>query len=259
MTVFDIDRRAQGTPEAFIEPPPGGRSALPKLDKAMQKRDMLIQKQHEYMVEAQRLREGLHAAREHDRSEAAAAAESGQPCPPSTAEANESLAAEKSRLSVALVDKINAAQNDVTRLVVRERDSLARDLEQRTEKHAADYQDSITLMDQARAEVANDVIIASWLAEHPAGAPQPNVMQIPPPPELADQPPRMYPHVLADLRRDAAELPHRGPINISDASIQRNRGFAAQEGGKRRWFKGASEAYWDVQARIAQNKPNDAA
>jgi hypothetical protein len=48
-----------------------------------------------------------------------------------------------------------------------------------------------------------------------------------------------------------------------NAAIQRHRGFAAQERGRTSWFKGASEAYWDVKDRIAQInasiKPNDAA
>ena len=39
MRVLEIDRRAQGTPDAFTEPPPGARAAIPKLNKAMQKRD----------------------------------------------------------------------------------------------------------------------------------------------------------------------------------------------------------------------------
>jgi hypothetical protein len=71
MRVLEIDRRAQGTPDAFAEPPPGARAAIPKLDEAMQKRDNLIQRQTELMFEAQSLRDGLPAAREHDRAEAA--------------------------------------------------------------------------------------------------------------------------------------------------------------------------------------------
>jgi hypothetical protein len=75
----------------------------------MQKRDTLRQRQTEYLTEAQRLRDGLHAAREHDRAEAAEAAANGGPCPPSTAEAAEAEAAKQSRLAVAFVDKINQA------------------------------------------------------------------------------------------------------------------------------------------------------
>ena len=33
----------------------------------------------------------------------------------------------------------------------------------------------------------------------------------------------MFPHVLADLRRDAAALPHRGSATINDEQIQRHR------------------------------------
>jgi hypothetical protein len=43
----------------------------------------------------------------------------------------------------------------------------------------------------------------------------------------------------------------------------RHRGFVAQEGGRRRWFKGGTPGYWDAQDRIAQInasiKPTDAA
>jgi hypothetical protein len=270
MRVLEINRREQGAPEAFIEPPAGVRAALPKIDEALQRRDQLVAKQHEYWVEAQRLRDGLHAAREHDRREAATAAEAGQPCPPSTAEASEAEAAKQSRLGVALVDKINEAQNDVARLITRERDMLARELAQRTAQHAAEHEAAIRLLEQARGRVEADVIAAAWLASHPAGAPQPNVMQIPQPPEFEDQPPRMWPHLLGDLRRDAAALPHRGPVTITDEQIQRHRVIVATHsdgkgfGGRittilKGHTRGGAEAQ-DIIDRIhAETKPTDAA
>jgi len=252
MRVLEIDRRAHGTPDAFTEPPPGARAAIPKLDKAMQKRDSLIQKQTELMFEAQRLRDGLPAAREHDRVQAAEAAELGEPCPPSTEEAPTAEAAKKSRLAIALVDKINQAQGDVTRLITRDREKFTRELHERTAQHAAEYELAISRIEQARARLAEDVIIGAWLENHPNSVPQPNVMQIPQPEELEDQPPRMWPHVLADLRRDAGALPRRGPLVVSDKNIERHRAFVAQEGGHNRWFKGGTEVYWDVHDTIAR-------
>jgi hypothetical protein len=56
------------------------------------------------------------------------------------------------------------------------------------------------------------------------------------------------------LLRDAATLPHRGPLNISDKAIERHRGLAAQEGGRTGWFKGGTPGYWDAQDTIARIK-----
>lgn len=194
MRVFDIDRRAQGTPEAFTEPPPTARAALPRLDKAMQKLDALRQKQTELLFEAQRLRDGLPAAREHDRAEAAEAAANGEPCPPSTADAAEAEAeaAKHSRLGVALVDKINAEQANVTRLITRERGTLTRNLEQRIAQHAAEYEASIDRLEQARDVLADDVIVSTWLTHHPESVPLPQVMMIDQPEVLKDQPKRTW-------------------------------------------------------------------
>ena len=88
-------------------------------------------------------------------------------------------------------------------------------------------------------------------------------MMIDQPEALKDHPKRTWAAVRDDLRRDAAALPHRGPLTITDERIQRHRGFTAQEGGRTGWFKGASEGYWDARDKIARinasiNK-NDAA
>jgi hypothetical protein len=88
-------------------------------------------------------------------------------------------------------------------------------------------------------------------------------MQIDQPEVLKDQPKRLWSAVRDDLRRDAATLPHLGPITISGKAIDRHRGFVAQEGGRTRWFKGGTPGYWEAQDRIAQInasiKPTDAA
>lgn len=68
---------------------------------------------------------------------------------------------------------------------------------------------------QTRARLAEDVVIGASLTEYPASVPQPNVMEIPQSDVYADKPARMFPHVLADLRRDAAALPHRSPLNVA--------------------------------------------
>ena len=91
------------------------------------------------------------------------------------------------------------------------------------------------------------------------------VMTIDQPDVLKDQPKRTWSALRDDLRRDAATLPHRGPLIITDERIQRHRGFPAQEGGLTGRFKGASEGYWDARDTIARinaesaDKKDDAA
>ena len=89
MNVFEIDRKAQGTPQPFSEPPATARYSLPELDKALAKLDKLRDRQNALFIEVARLRDGLSAARQLDREALATAAAAGEPSPPLAAEAAE--------------------------------------------------------------------------------------------------------------------------------------------------------------------------
>ena len=81
MNVFEIDRKAQGTPQPFSEPPATARYSLPELDKALAKLDKLRDRQNALFIEVARLRDGLSAARQLDREALATAAAAGEPSP----------------------------------------------------------------------------------------------------------------------------------------------------------------------------------
>jgi len=79
----------------------------------------------------------------------------------------------------------------------------------------------------------------------------------------------MFPHVLADLRRDAAALPHRGPATINDEQIPRHRvivatrpdgkGFGARVGEVLRGMTRREAEARDIVDRIhASTNKNDA-
>ena len=104
-------------------------------------------------------------------------------------------------------------------------------------QHAAEYEMAISRLEQAR-DPSRRRHHQRLARPSPTTAPQPQVTRIDQPEVYADQPPRQWPHVLDDLRRDAATLPHRGPLTTTDKAIQRHRGFAAQEGGRSRRFPG---------------------
>ena len=99
----------------------------------------------------------------------------------------------------------------------------------------------------ARSHVVADDVIAGLARRVPRLRAMPQVMMI-------DQ--RKWRIVLGrrDLRRDLASLPHRGPLNITDRAMNRHRGFAAQEGGRTRWFRGGTPGQLDALDRIAQIK-----
>jgi hypothetical protein len=258
MSVFELDRKAQGTPQPFSEPPTIARAALPKLAEALAKLDELRDKQTRLFIEVEQLRAGLHTDRQHDREAIAAAADADEPSPPSVAEATETLIAEKNSRAIALVDRIDQEQERVNQTITRQRDSWGKDLKQGIEEAAGEYGAAILNLERARAALVDRLTSANWLAYHPEQAPIPPVHHIPQPPELADQPNPSWSHVLNYLRRDAENLPTTSAIRVGDPAkmidehIQRHGGFAVQERGRLRWFKGATPGYWDAQDRIAQ-------
>jgi hypothetical protein len=263
MTIPHVDRHALGIPAEFTEPPAAARAALPRLDKAMQKLDQLRAKKAQLDIEVAQLLAGLPVDRQHDREALAASLKAGEPDPPSIAEAAEAMIDQLRRRAIAMTDNVDQEQASVSETIIRIRDSLTKDLEQRTAEHAAGYGALVEALEPSRNLVADDVVAACWLAGYPAAVPMPQVMMIDQPELLKDQPNRSFSAVRDDLRRDVAALPHRGPLNISGKAISRHRGFAAQEGGRMRWFRGGTPGQLDGLDRIAQieasTRPSDAA
>jgi hypothetical protein len=270
MSVFEIDRKAQGTPQPFSEPPTIARAALPKLDEVLSELDRLRARQTQLFFEVERLRAGLPAARQLDRGALAAAAAGGEQSPPLAAAAAEVMIEDVNRQAVALVDLIDQEQERVNRTITRQRDSWGKDLKQGIEEAVGEYGAAILNVERARAALVDRITAASWLAYHPDQGPVPPLHYIPQPPELADQPKPSAAHVLNYLRRDAENLPTMGairvgddPAKIIDGFIDRHGWFFAKEGGRRQWMHGRTLGAWDAQDRIAQIeasiKPNDAA
>ena len=138
MTI-EIDRRALGIPAEFTEPPAAARAAMPRLDKSMQHLDELRAEKTQLDIEVAQLQAGLPADRQRDREALAASLKAGEPDPPSYAEASEAPIDQLNRRAIAMTDIVDQEQARVSETIIRIRDSLAKDLEQRTAEHAAGY------------------------------------------------------------------------------------------------------------------------
>lgn len=257
MRVFDIDRKAQGIPQPFAEPPAEVRAAIPELNKILAKRDELTGRQTKLLIEVEQLRAALHTDRHRDREARAIAAADGAPAPASLAEATEKLIAEKNSLAVALVDLIDQEQERAAAIITRNRDKWTRDLDQQITERAGRHIAAVVELEQARGAVTNSVTAKSWLASYPEPGPMPLVHHIPQPEVFEDKPPRPWSQTRDELYRDAENLPTLGGVRVDPAtmlneSVDRHRGFAAQVRGRTTWFKGGTPGELDARDRIAQ-------
>lgn len=242
MRILDIaDRKGQGVAQPFAEPPASVRDALPELDKALIKRDELIDRQTKLMAEVAQLQATLTADQQRDRAAYAAAAEAGEAAPPSIAEQTEKLIEEKRSLGIAIVDKIDQQQEHASRLIIRHRAAWMKHVEQRISDHVGHYTAVIYELEPARQAVVDDIHAKSWLEHYPEQGPMPRTHEIPQPPELADQPKPTAPHILNYLRRDAEALPTTAGVVVDTrralALYNHGAGFETVAGGRRRFVR----------------------
>ena len=131
--------------------------------------------------------------------------------------------------SSAMTGQILAARRAAAELVLRNKDKWADDLQRHLADAQAVYRAAIVALEQARAALEEEVRVGGWLSPFPASggglqtALLPDKQLVDPftgRPEQVVVPQRPFTEVLSDLRRDADELPQRGPVRLSDASLR---------------------------------------
>ena len=236
---LDVDRKAQGVPAQFAEPPAAARAALPALAKQFAKRDDVQSRQTQLWGEVAQLQASLHADRQRDRIAYAAAAEAGVPAQPSIAEATERLITEKRSLAIALVDKIDQEQHRAHEIIMRERDKWTRDIEHRLVEHIGHYAAAVDEAERARQVAVDDVTAKWWLEHYPEPAPMPQTAFVRQPDVLRDQPKRSAAQHFEDLRRDAEALSNTAGVVVDTrrALALYNHGAGFQTTSGRKWIR----------------------
>jgi hypothetical protein len=208
--------------EPLSEPPARAREHWKALDKAMERLDRARVQQASYDVGNSGLREELGLVRQRDQRALGEALAAGQPEPEPEAAAIEAEIERNAQRSSAMLGVIGEEQRRVVELVLRSRDSWRRDLERILGDKAAAYRAKLVELEQARAELVEEVQTAGWLhvfpqtggqvqTAHLAGDRRP-VDPLTGRPEPIAVPQRMFSEVLSDLRRDSEQLPLCGPV-----------------------------------------------
>ena len=215
--------------EPLSEPPARARQLWKPLDKAMGRLDNLAAQQARYDAEVSHLREDLDLAKRRDEQTLGDALANGRPEPEPEAPAIEAEIDRNMQRSIAMTGQILAARRAAAELVLRNKDKWAGDLQRHLTDAQAVYRAAIVALEQARAALEEEVRVGGWLSPFPASggglqtALLPDKQLVDPftgRPEQVVVPQRPFTEVLSDLRRDADELPQRGPVRLSDASLR---------------------------------------
>jgi hypothetical protein len=214
--------------EPLSEPPPCARKYWRALDREMEKLEGVRAQQTSYDAEINRLRQELPLARQHDQQALSRAIAAGKDDPQSEADAIEAEIERNVKRSAAMSDVILKEQRRVAELVLRNKDKWAADLRRHLADGQAVYRAAIVALDQARAAFEEMVHVGGWLSPFPATAGQPPTALMPEKrlvpftgrAESVVVPQRSFAEVLNDLRRDAEELPQRGPVRPSPQHLR---------------------------------------
>ena len=131
-----------------------------------------------------------------------------------------------------MIDGVLEARRAAAELVLRNKDKWADDLQRHLADAQAVYRAAIVALEQARAALEEEVRVGGWLAPFPETGGQPPTALMPDKqlvdpftgrPEQVVVPQRPFTEVLGDLRRDADELPQRGPVQVSDMGLRASR------------------------------------
>ena len=216
--------------EPLSEPPARARAHWKPLDKAMERLDNSRAQQASYDAENARLRDELELAKRGDKEALGEALANGRPEPDPEAAAIETEIERNAQRSSAMVGVVLEAQRAVAELVLRNKDKWAGDLQHHLADTQAVYRAAIVALEQARAALEEEVLVGGWLSPFPASAGGLQTALLPTKqlvdpftgrPEQVVVPQRPFTEVLSDLRRDAEELPQRGPVHVSDMGLRR--------------------------------------
>jgi hypothetical protein len=216
--------------EPLSKPPARARGHWKPLDKAMGRLDDLTAQQASYDAEAAHLRDELGLAKRRDEQALGDALANGRDEPDPEAPAIEAEIERNADRSSAMTGQILAARRAVADLVLRNRDKWADDLQRHLADAQAIYRSAIVALERARAALEEEVRVGGWLSPFPETAGQPPTALMPDKqlvdpftgrPEQVVVPQRPFTEVLSDLRRDADELPQRGPVRLSDMGLRR--------------------------------------
>ena len=128
-----------------------------------------------------------------------------------------------------MTGQILAARRAAAELVLRNKDKWADDLQRRLADAQAVYRAAIVALEQARAALEEEVRVGGWLSPFPETGGRPPTALMPDKqlvdpftgrPEQVVVPQRPFTEVLSDLRRDADELPQRGPVRSQTRSAR---------------------------------------
>jgi hypothetical protein len=208
--------------EPLSEPPPRARQLWKGLAQATTRLDNARVQQASYDAEVSRLREELNLVKQRDQQKLGAALATGEPEPEPEAPAIEAEIERNLQRSAAMTDQILEAQRRVAGLVLRHKDTWAKDLSRHLGDAGALYRAAIVALEQARTELAELVQVGGWLDVFPQTGGQVATGQLAGDDRLVDPltgrpepgavPQRMFSAVLSDLRRDSEALPLCGPV-----------------------------------------------
>jgi hypothetical protein len=208
------------------EPPARARQHRPALAKRMEELDRAREQQAVSDAEATRLRTELELARQRDQQALGRALAAEEPEPEPELPLIEAELEHNLRRSAAMTNEILEAQRRVAELVLRSKDKWI-NLRRHIADKAAAYRTAIVALDRARADVAEEVRLGSWLDLFPATGNQPSTAYVASfkpvdpltgQPEPVAQPQRAFSSVRDDLLRDSEQLPTLDPVQPTPES-----------------------------------------
>lgn len=246
--------------EPLSEPPTRAREHWKALGKAMERLERLCAQQASYDADNARLREELVLSKQRDDRALGEALANGQPEPEPEATAIEAEIERNANRASAMTGQILEARRAVAEIVLRNKEKWAGDLERHLADAQSVYRAAIVALEQARATLEAEVRIGGWLSPFPESAGQPPTALMPdkrpvdpltgrPEPIVVRQ--RPFTEVLNDLRRDADELPQRGPVKVSDMGLRRL--------GRKQLVVQSTDAEGNVRHQVLETNPRVAA
>jgi hypothetical protein len=121
----------------------------------------------------------------------------------------------------AMTGQILEAQRDVSELVLRNKDRWLGDFQRHLGDKAAAYRLAVVALEEARADLVEDVQVGAWLAMFPQNGGQPQAAYMPEKrlidpltgrQERVALPQRTFTDIRDDLLRDSEVLPAAGPV-----------------------------------------------
>jgi len=184
----------------------------------MEKLDHVRAQQAQYDAEVLRLREELALTRQRDSQALGRALANGEPEP--EAAGIEAEIERNVQRGMSMLGQIAEEQRQVSELIQWHKSEWRKDLERWLTDAGAVYRAAIVAMEAARADLVTEVQLGVWLNIFPETGGQVQTHLLPGDPETLRLGGPASPDVLAALYRESDELPLRGPVQPSQASLR---------------------------------------